>query len=220
MTRIAIMQPYFLPYAGYFRLFSGSDLMVLYDDVQFPKEGWVHRNRLLDQRGQSAWLTLPMKKMPLKTKIRDLIFSDNYKDVWQDRLRRFPLFQEQDDLLTDRVRSINGTPLSFITELLKVTCEHLSLTYETVNSSSLEVDPSLSGQDRVIAIVKHLGGTEYINAPGGRSLYDADAFQQQDIKLLFLQAFNGDSASILQRLANESAATLHDEILAGTQVEQ
>src|SRR5437016_2188558 len=61
---VAIMQPYFLPYAGYFRLFAASDLFVIYDCVQFPRRGWVHRNRLTDARGLERWLTLPLEKAP------------------------------------------------------------------------------------------------------------------------------------------------------------
>jgi WbqC-like protein family len=48
---VAIMQPYFLPYAGYSRLFAATDLFVVYDCVQFPRRGWVHRNRLVNTAG-------------------------------------------------------------------------------------------------------------------------------------------------------------------------
>lgn len=192
--------------------------MVLYDDVQFPKEGWVHRNRLLNQQQELAWLTLPMKKMPLKTKIMDMSFSENHEDVWQSRLRRFPLFEESEEPLIECVRNIQGTPLSFITGLLQSTCNRLSLSFESVNASELDIDPGVTGQDRVIAIVKHLGGTEYINASGGTSLYDSKAFLQHDIKLHFLQQYQGDTASILQRLVGESVSEIKQEILKNTQV--
>ena len=59
---VAVMQPYFIPYAGYFRLFAASDLFVIYDCVQFPRRGWVHRNRLLDRSGKLRWLTLPLDR--------------------------------------------------------------------------------------------------------------------------------------------------------------
>lgn len=218
MTRIAIMQPYFIPYAGYFRLFSGSDLMVLYDDVQFPKEGWVHRNRLLNQQHEATWLTLPMKKMSLNTKIADITFSENHDEIWQSRLRRFPLFEETDEPLIEQVRNIQGTPFSFIAGLLRATCNRLSLPFDTVKASSLDIDPALTGQNRVISIVKQLGGTEYINAPGGTSLYDSEAFRQHNIKLHFLREYVGDTGSILQRLAGESVSAVRQEILTNTQV--
>src|SRR5436189_2877402 len=88
---IAVMQPYFMPYAGYFRLFAASDLFVIYDCVQFPRRGWVHRNRLLDAAGQERWLTLPLAKAPRDVKIQDLCFSRRADEVLHDRLRRVPL---------------------------------------------------------------------------------------------------------------------------------
>src|SRR5437588_4364462 len=72
---VAIMQPYFIPYAGYFRLFAASDLFVIYDCVQFPRRGWVHRNRLVDRLGVERWLTLPLQKAPQDVPIRDLRFA-------------------------------------------------------------------------------------------------------------------------------------------------
>src|SRR5277367_4669735 len=73
-STVAIMQPYFFPYAGYFRLFAASDLFVIYDCVQFPRRGWVHRNRLIDVAGIERWLTLPLEKAPQSALIRDLRF--------------------------------------------------------------------------------------------------------------------------------------------------
>ena len=72
---VAIMQPYFIPYAGYFRLFAASDLFVIYDCVQFPRRGWVHRNKMFGADGRECWLTLPLAKMPRDVRIRDLSFS-------------------------------------------------------------------------------------------------------------------------------------------------
>src|SRR5437868_3898306 len=85
------MQPYFIPYAGYFRLFAASDLFVIYDCVQFPRRGWVHRNRLIDASGKARWLTLPLEKAPQDVLIRDLRFSPNAAGLMTERLRPFQL---------------------------------------------------------------------------------------------------------------------------------
>lgn len=70
--RIAIMQPYWMPYAGYHRLFVASDLFVIYDDVQFTKGGWIHRNII-----NGKWHTLPIERPRLGTKINDLQWQKN-----------------------------------------------------------------------------------------------------------------------------------------------
>src|ERR1043165_6485184 len=85
------MQPYFIPYAGYFRLFAASDLFVIYDCVQFPRRGWVHRNRLVDSFGNSRWLTLPLQRAPQGVLIRNLKFPANARETFAARLRPFPL---------------------------------------------------------------------------------------------------------------------------------
>src|SRR5262245_31097005 len=88
---VAIMQPYFFPYAGYFRLFAASDLFVIYDCVQFTRRGWVHRNMLTDVSGEARWLTLPLEKAPQDVLIRDLRFPPNAAELLADRLRRLSL---------------------------------------------------------------------------------------------------------------------------------
>src|SRR3982074_1250181 len=91
---VAIMQPYFIPYAGYFRLFAATDLFVIYDCVQFPRRGWVHRNRLVDASGKERWLTWPMSKVPQQTLIRDLRFAPGAADVFAARLRSFTVLAQ------------------------------------------------------------------------------------------------------------------------------
>ena len=44
--KIAIMQPYFLPYIGYWQLINCVNKMVIYDNVKYTKKGWINRNRL------------------------------------------------------------------------------------------------------------------------------------------------------------------------------
>src|SRR4030081_3504667 len=89
---VTIMQPYFIPYAGYFRLFAASDLFVIYDCVQFPRRGWVHRNKLLDASGEARWLTLPLEKAPQSVLIQDLRFPPDAAEQLAERMRPFPLF--------------------------------------------------------------------------------------------------------------------------------
>ncbi len=74
---IAVMQPYFFPYAGYFRLMSASDVFVVFDDVQFPRRGRVHRCEMAPGR----WLTLPLAPMPLDTLIKARYLSGPLGDV-------------------------------------------------------------------------------------------------------------------------------------------
>jgi hypothetical protein len=212
---IAIMQPYFIPYAGYFRLFAASDLFVIYDCVQFPRRGWVHRNRLVDGRGRERWLTLPLAKAPRHALIRELRFSIDARDLLAQRMRSLPLLtavREPEPEILATLRDIGGTPVDYIERLLHSVVSHLGLRWEVMRSSTLGVPDSLHGQDRIIEIARRLGATRYVNAPGGRSLYNPLVFETAGIELRFLGDYPGPSASILQRILEEDADSLSQEV--------
>ena len=75
--RLAIMQPYFLPYIGYFQLMAAVDRFVILDDVNYIKGGWINRNRLPARNG-TMWLTLPLVGASPNRIIREIeILPDN-----------------------------------------------------------------------------------------------------------------------------------------------
>ena len=215
IMRIAVMQPYFIPYAGYFRLFAASDLFVIYDDVQFPKEGWVNRNQLTDASGQSVWLTLPLRKASLSTQIREMQFADHAQEKWQRALQRFPLLHTEAALqhpLRQRIDTLDGTFIDFLTENLKLTCEALGLHDNVIHSSDIAYNRELKGSERLLDLLGQLDCTHYINAPGGQSLYQPEDFRQRGITLAFLPDYGGAKQSILQRLLEEGGPAVRHEI--------
>src|SRR5512133_3868411 len=82
---VAIMQPYLYPYAGYFRLLAAADVFVLFDDVQFPRRGRVHRCAMPD----GGWLTLPLAPRPQATRICDMRFDREARTRFAERLARY-----------------------------------------------------------------------------------------------------------------------------------
>lgn len=215
MTRVAIMQPYFIPYAGYFRLLLEADLFVLSDERQFPRRGWVHRNRLRTDGGALDWLTLPLEKCPVETSIFDLRFSADGGARLAREARRFEALRRPNSHVEPLVRAIlkpRGTPASFISELLLDTADLLGIRTEVVRSSDLPTDLHAAGQSYILNVLDHFGATSYVNAPGGRALYDPAAFRQRGKRLLFLKFYQGDPASILQRLHDADPQFVRREI--------
>src|SRR5829696_928509 len=114
---VAIMQPYFAPYAGYFRLFAAADLFVLYDCVQFPRRGWVHRNRLIDGMGREMWLTLRLARAPRDVPIKDLRFAPDAASALEQDLRRFPdlkVLAKRAPAVYQTLTDLHGTPVDYI----------------------------------------------------------------------------------------------------------
>ena len=60
--KIAIMQPYFFPYIGYFQLMNAVDEFVIYDNIKYTKKGWINRNRIL-VNGKDSYISIPLKKI-------------------------------------------------------------------------------------------------------------------------------------------------------------
>jgi hypothetical protein len=217
MTRISVMQPYFVPYAGYFRLMCDVDVFVVLDVVQFPRGGWVHRNRLRRHDGAVDWFTLPLAHAPLGTKITDLRFRDAMAETMDRAVRRFPALSEpaeQTRALVREVRTSDGDPAAFLTRLLERTRDVLELRAPIVRASTLRWTPPPERVERILALCRHFNADAYVNAPGGRALYDPAVFRRCGIDLQFLPDYRGPHESILQRLHDSTASALRREILA------
>lgn len=222
MTTVAVMQPYFIPYAGYFRLFAASDVFVIYDCVQFPPRGWVHRNRLFDRAGKEEWLTLRLAKAPLGVRIDELLFAADARERLLSDLRRFPdaaSLPAEAYAIGEALTRVEETPVDYIEALLQATVAYLGLRWNVVRSSSLELPETLRGQDRILEVVRRLGGDVYVNAPGGRNLYDVASFAAAGVELRFLREYPGPSYSILTRIAREPREALARDVAAATIVE-
>ena len=217
MNTIAVMQPYFFPYAGYFRLFAAADTFVILDCVQLPRPGWVHRNRFENAEGRADWLTLPLEKAPYTTPIKDLRLRPETRSVLEASFRRFPVLRDALKAKHPLVARVLDVPAPDLTNYLSGLLEHvtqlLGLSKPMIRSSALGLDPELHGQDRVLAIVKALAGTHYVNAPGGRHLYDDGSFARSGVRLQFLSEYGGSMKSMLSRLLTEPAHALREEIV-------
>ena len=216
---ISIMQPYFIPYAGYFRLLAGTDLFVIYDCVQFQRRGWVHRNQLRTGSGATDWLTMPLEKAPRDVLIRNLRFRAGASDDLNAQIRRFPALampSARAAPLGEAVRSLRGAPVDYVVELMRLATEIMGLPWRTLRSSELGLPSDLRGQDRILAIAKACGAARYVNPPGGRELYRHADFAASGIELCFLKDYQGSYDSIAQRLFAEDPAAVANEIRANT----
>jgi hypothetical protein len=217
---VAVMQPYFYPYAGYFRLLAAAEIFVIFDDVQFPRRGRVHRCEVPRPVGGSnsalEWLTLPLARQPRDTLIKDLAFAADARGIFDRRLERHAWLAGACGYWADRLRTHLygplGEPLAFLMAGIELVAEALDLRPRIVRSSSVGIDRSLRGAERVIAIVQALNGRRYINSPGGRVLYQAERFQRAGLDLRFLAPYDGPPGSILPALASGDLASLRAEI--------
>jgi hypothetical protein len=210
------MQPYFAPYAGYFRLMWNVDAFVVLDQVQFPRRGWVHRNRLRRLDGALDWLTLPLAYAPRDAFIRDLSFAPEVAAWTSKNARRFAALREPAPQVRDCLPLVAAeeTLCECLLRLMTRFAETLGITPRFVRQSELSLPAGLGGAERIYEICRQFGADAYVNSPGGRNLYDSGAFRRRGVKLELLPDYRGPMDSILQRLNDTPAREVAAEIRA------
>ncbi len=190
--RVGIMQPYFLPYIGYFQLINLCDKFVIYDDIQFMKRGWINRNRIL-ARGQPLTVTIPVAKDSdfldiCRREVAGDFKSDKMMNIFRESYRGAPFWTKQEQMLGEVLGSSDRNLFGFVANSLRELVGRLEIDTELVVSSTLDVDPELAGQDRVVATCQAIGATDYVNPIGGRELYTRSYFAERGIELSFLKS--------------------------------
>ena len=187
------MQPYFLPYLGYFQLVHAVDAFVIYDNIEFSKGGWVQRNRIL-LNGTDSLFSLPIRKDSDFLDIRDRRLADTFPVERGKLLRRIdaayhraPHYAQTMPLIETCVMYESDNLFEFIRHSVQLVSDHLGITTRFVVSSTLPTDRHLKGQDRVVATCRDMGCRTYVNAINGRTLYDRPTFEAHGIDLKFIQ---------------------------------
>lgn len=190
---IALMQPYLFPYIGYWQLIQAVDTFVVYDNIQFTKKGWSHRNNIL-LNGKKTLFTIPLKKDSDYLDIIDRILSeDSDRQVnkimgqIENGYKKAPYFNDVFPLIKNIFSSSEKNLFYYIYNSIQLVVEYLEIDTKIIFSSTLDIDHKLKSEERVIAINKILHADHYINAIGGMELYDKDRFFAEGITLNFLK---------------------------------
>lgn len=190
--KVGIMQPYFLPYIGYWQLMNAVDKYVIYDDVQFIKGGWINRNRILLE-GHPHYFNVHMIGASSNKKINEIRVNTDHNimnktmRIIEGAYRKAPYFEVIHPIIKEILQCKQDNLSKYIQNSFEIVCGYLGINTELICSSSLNKDCSLRGQEKVIAICELLGATEYYNAIGGQQLYSCSDFMEHGIRLKFLK---------------------------------
>jgi hypothetical protein len=190
--KLAIMQPYFLPYIGYWQLLASVDTFVVYDNIKYTKKGWINRNRML-QNGKDAMFSLPLKKGSDFLDVRDrALAADFNRNKLLNQLKGAyggaPYFEQTFPLLARIVLCEERNLFRYVYHSIVSVCAHLGLTAAIRISSDIGINHDLKNQDKVLALCKAIEADTYINAIGGMGLYSKDVFRLAGIKLQFIRS--------------------------------
>ncbi len=194
LKKIAIMQPYFFPYLGYFSLIKHTDLFILLDEVQFIRHGWIERNRILKPGDGWQYISIPLIKHSQNFLIKEIKIknAENWKNKITAQLdhykKKAPYFTVVSNLINDIFSEDFSDITTFNHTALIRTCKALGLESNIKVFSEMEIkieDPK-SPDEWALNICKALGDIkEYRNPSRGRGLFDNNKYTKAGIDIKF-----------------------------------
>lgn len=212
---IGIMQPYFMPYLGYFQAIAAVDKYILYDNLAYIVNGWVNKNRIRQRNNPPSWLIVPIKQKSSFTKISETQIDNSQK--WSKKMlctlhqwySRAPYYDEVmpllDAILSKEYATISDLNCQSIIEI----CKFLEMKTEVVADRNRYFDieqglklvengdysafPYMTKTQpikkvaRPIAICKLEGADHFVNAIGGTELYSKEEFAAYGIQIDFIK---------------------------------
>jgi hypothetical protein len=187
--KIAVHQPNYLPYIGFFDKMKKSDIFVIYDDAQFNKSDFQHRNKIRIHQGWK-WLTVPVEKKSIPIKdikvkygnikkelewneehLREI--KDNYRNApnYANYIKYFELLYEKE---YENLIDINM-------EIIKLLKEKFEIDSKLIFSSELGLTSKATS--RLVEITEILNGDIYLSGPAGRNYLDVSLFEEKGIKV-------------------------------------
>ena len=193
--RIAIMQPYFMPYLGYFSLIAASDRFIVFDPVQYIRRGWLNRNRILKPGlVDDQYITVPITKQARDTPIRDtrvkteLDWKAKIRSQTEHYRKRAPYFQQAREILDACLSLETENLVDLNVHCLTVVCESVGIAFNPLLFGDIqpEIDPPEHAGQWALNIAARLDASSYINPSGGRDIFRTAEFDGKGIGLQFL----------------------------------
>lgn len=187
---ISINQPAYLPWCGYFNRIIKSDLHIVLDTVQFEKNSFINRNKIIIN-GCPVWLTIPVltKNLFGQLAINDIIIDD--KIHWgkkhnlsiKQAYSKSPFFHEIHDFLQNTYEKNHIKLANILKEMLDFFLDYLSIKTPVVHASDYRFNNRKS--DLILEICKKFSAKKYISGPFGREYLDIPKFLKHNIEVVF-----------------------------------
>ncbi|KZR68958.1 WbqC family protein [Prochlorococcus sp. MIT 1303] len=212
--KVGIMQPYFLPYIGYWQLIEAVDTFVILDDVNYINRGWINRN-IIKVANTQKWITVPINGASQNKLICDLGIKEDLG--WREKMlktikhsyRSEINFQPTYELFEEIMVECSGNLSKFLHKSIIAMCESLCIKTKIIASSRIYPKGNLRGASRIIDICKRLEATEYINLTNGSKLYNYDQFKESNITLHIMKEHGTMGGQSNNRPSRKTYSILH-----------
>lgn len=187
--RIAIMQPGYLPWLGFFEMMHKCELFVIFDDVQYTKKDWRSRNKIRTKEGW-MWLSVPVQTKNKRFQMINEAKID-YSYGWQHKhLKAIEINYQKAHYFSKYfpcLRHIIGFKwqriLDLDIELIKWMAWEIGIKREMVMSSSFKTSGKL--EDKIISLCQSIGAEELYDTKASSTFLDIMKFDQHGIKIDF-----------------------------------
>lgn len=186
------MQPYFMPYIGYWQRIHAVDQHIIYDDVNYIKGGWMNRNRIVIA-GRPYFLSMNLvgaspNKLVNEVGVNpDPVLQGKVLKTLEQGYKKAVYYNEAMACLEPIICSKETNLAKYLEFQIREICGYIGINTEIKMSSGIEKDNSLKGQDKVIEICKKQGASMYYNAHTGMELYAKDEFEKEGLELVFIK---------------------------------
>ena len=193
--KIAILQPNYIPWKGYFDIIAEVDEFILLDCVQYTRRDWRNRNKILTPNG-AKWLTVPVITKGLYfQKINATVVSQGDWSLkhWQMIERNYSkakYFNDYKKYFERFYRSVDDKRLSYINfELIKIVCDILGIKTKISWSTDYEnIDTSRT--EKLMSLCRAAGGCTYLSGPSAKSYFDCSIAQKYNLKIEWMDYSN------------------------------
>ena len=212
---IAIMQPYFFPYLGYFQLMNAVDLWVNMDHATFIKKGFMHKNIVAGDQT----IRLPLLGASQNVNTREIKVDYESKQLskllltLQHRYAKAPYFEVAKKMLEESIAAQPDSLAAFNWSIIQNIHTYLGMDTQLVDSSIGRTD--LKKADGMIDIASQFGAEHIINLSGGAQIYDKSYFNERGIRIDFINMVvksEENGLSIFHHLCHYPAAELKERL--------
>lgn len=189
------MQPYFLPYLGYFQLIKSVDEFVVFDNVQYVRRSWMNRNRILNEHKESVFITVPVCKADRETKIKDVLINNEI--AWKEKIfnqiqyyKNAPNYLDVRQLLEECFAQSETSLRDFNMKLIKTICSLLAIktNITLLTEKYPQITTAQESDDWGLQVSNVSNSATYINAIGGRDFYNQQKYIDCGVDIKFIQS--------------------------------
>lgn len=192
---LGIMQPYFMPYLGYFSLIKHVDQFILFDTPQYIRHGWIERNKVLKPNGEPLYIKVQLEKHSRDTPINEVVTKND--EDWKNKIlaqlipykKKAPYYKEVIGVLEDifELKTSSIVKLNFFS--LNKFCNYLDIStpIKIWSEMDVKIENVKAPDEWALNICKAMGANSYYNPPGGKDFFDSNKYIKAGIDLKFLE---------------------------------